>query len=66
MDQVIISDTNETPLVQIITWFSLVTSVLAVITQASIKIYTSRSIGLETVFIILALVRPSAQYTEKL
>lgn len=56
MEQVIVSDLNRTPLVQIITWLCLVTSVLAFFIHAGIKIYTSRALSLETVLVFFSLV----------
>jgi hypothetical protein len=55
-NQVIVSDTNRTPVVQIITWIALVTSVLAFFAHAGLKLYTSKSLSLEIVAGFFALV----------
>jgi hypothetical protein len=54
--QTIVSDTNRTPVVQIITWMALVISALAVITHAGITYYTSRAVKLDTYLVVLSLV----------
>lgn len=56
MEQVVVSASNRTPVVQIITWLCLVVSILAFFTHASIKIYTSRSLSAETILVFLSLV----------
>ena len=56
-DQVLVSASNRTPVVQIVTWFCLAVSVLAFFSHAGIKIYLVRSITIETGFAFLALVR---------
>jgi hypothetical protein len=56
MDQIIASDTNRTPVVQIVTWLCVATSVLAFFTNVGIKIYTSRSLSSESGLLFLSLV----------
>lgn len=56
LDQVILSDSNRTPIVQIIVWFCLVTSFLAVVTHAGIKLYVFRSLRAESGFLFASLV----------
>lgn len=56
MAQIIVSDSNLTPVVQIVTWMSLVISALAFFTHAGITIYTSRAVNLETVLVFCSLV----------
>lgn len=56
MNQVILSDTNRLPIVQIITYFTLVTSLLAFLTHAGIKLYVFRSLRIESWFVLAALV----------
>jgi hypothetical protein len=53
---VIVSDTNRTPIVQIITWLALTTSVLAFFIHAGLKLYISDSLSLEIAAGFLALV----------
>ncbi|KAL5410030.1 hypothetical protein PMIN04_010799 [Paraphaeosphaeria minitans] len=60
-DQVVVSASNRTPVVQIVTWFCLVVSVLAFFSHAGVKIYISRSLTVETGFVFLALFFGSAQ-----
>ncbi|KAL5400384.1 hypothetical protein PMIN03_012425 [Paraphaeosphaeria minitans] len=60
-DQVVVSASNRTPVVQIVTWFCLVVSVLAFVSHAGVKIYISRSLTVETGFVFLALFFGSAQ-----
>lgn len=55
-NQVIVSDTNRTPIVQIITWIALATSVLAFFAHAGLKLYVSKSLSLEIAAGFLALV----------
>lgn len=55
-NQVIVSDTNRTPIVQIITWIALTTSVCAFVAHAGLKLYISESLSLEIAAGILALV----------
>ena len=62
MNQVIISDLNRTPIVQIITWFTLVTSLLAFFTHAGIKFYVFRSLTIESWLVLVALVNSSSRY----
>ncbi|CAN9302772.1 unnamed protein product [Alternaria alternata] len=61
MNQVIISDLNRTPIVQILTWFTLVTSLLAFFTHAGIKFYVFRSLTIESWLVLAALVFCVAQ-----
>jgi hypothetical protein len=56
MDQIVVSDSNRTPVVQIVTWLCLVVSILAFFTHAGIKLYASRSLGVETILVFLSLV----------
>jgi hypothetical protein len=56
VDQVIVTDTNRTPIVQIITWFTLVTSLLAFFTHAGIKFYVFRALTIESWFVLTSLV----------
>ncbi|KAJ4988311.1 hypothetical protein SVAN01_06246 [Stagonosporopsis vannaccii] len=56
LHQVILSDSNRTPIVQIIVWFCLVTSFLAFITHAGIKIYVFRALRAESAFLLASLV----------
>lgn len=60
-NQVIVSDTNLTPIVQIITWIALVTSVLAFFAHAGLKLYTSNSLSLEISAGFLALVSSNSE-----
>ncbi|KAF2443911.1 hypothetical protein P171DRAFT_432011 [Karstenula rhodostoma CBS 690.94] len=60
-DQVVVSASNRTPVVQIATWFGLVVSVLAFFSHAGVKVYISRSLTVETGFVFLALLFGSAQ-----
>jgi hypothetical protein len=55
-DQVFITDVNKTPLIQIITWLALITSVLAFCTHAVIKLYVFRALGLESWLVFVSLV----------
>ena len=55
MYQVIVSDLNRTPIVQIITWFTLTTSLLAFLTHAAIKFYVFRSLTTESWFVLVSL-----------
>jgi hypothetical protein len=55
-DQVILSDTNLTPIVQIVCWFTLVTSLLAFLTHAGIKFYVFRTLTIESWFVLTSLV----------
>ncbi|KAL7771118.1 hypothetical protein CFE70_001060 [Pyrenophora teres f. teres 0-1] len=61
MIQVIVSDLNRTPIVQIITWFTLATSLLAFFTHAAIKFYVFRSLTTESWFVLVSLVFCVAQ-----
>lgn len=56
LDQVILSDSNRTPIVQIIVWFCLVTSFLAFVTHAGIKLYVFRALRAESGFLLASLV----------
>lgn len=56
LNQVIVSDTNRTPIIQILTWLCLVTSLLAFVTHAGIKIYVFRSLKVESWFVLVSLV----------
>lgn len=58
MNQVILSDQNRTPIIQIVTWFCLATSALAFLTHASIKLYIFRSLRIESGFVLASLVSP--------
>ncbi|KAF2469197.1 uncharacterized protein BDR25DRAFT_229535 [Lindgomyces ingoldianus] len=60
-DQVIVSDTNRTPIVHIITWIALATSVLAFFAHAGLKLYISRSLSLEIAAGFFALIFSAAQ-----
>lgn len=55
-DQVIVSDVNRTPIVQILIWFTLVTSVLAFVTHTGIKFYVFRALTMESWLVLLSLV----------
>ncbi|KAF2133081.1 hypothetical protein P153DRAFT_310072 [Dothidotthia symphoricarpi CBS 119687] len=61
MNQVIVSDSNRTPIIQIATWFCLVTSLLAFLTHATIKFYVFRSLKVESGFVLISLVFCIAQ-----
>jgi hypothetical protein len=61
MNQVILSDLNRTPIVQIITWFTLVTSLLAFLTHAGIKFYVFRALTIESWLVLAALIFCVAQ-----
>lgn len=56
---VIVSDTNLTPVVQIITWMALATSVLAFSAHTGLKLYISNSLSLEITIGFFALVSSS-------
>jgi hypothetical protein len=60
-NQVIVSDTNRTPIVQIITWIALATSVLAFFAHAGLRLYVSESLNLEIVAGFVALVSGRAE-----
>lgn len=59
--QVMLSDVNRTPIVQIITWFTLITSLLAFCTHAGIKFYVFRTLTIESWFVLASLVFCVAQ-----
>ncbi|KAF1835438.1 hypothetical protein BDW02DRAFT_288673 [Decorospora gaudefroyi] len=61
VNQVILSDSNRTPIVQIVTWFTLVTSLLAFCTHAGIKYYVFRSLTTESWVVLTSLVFCVAQ-----
>ncbi|KAF2624467.1 hypothetical protein BU25DRAFT_413377 [Macroventuria anomochaeta] len=61
LDQVILSESNRTPIVQVIVWFCLVTSFLAFITHAGIKLYVFRALRAESGFLLVSLVFCIAQ-----
>ncbi|KAF3048714.1 hypothetical protein E8E11_009257 [Didymella keratinophila] len=56
LDQVILSDSNRTPIVQILIWFCLVASFLAFITHAGIKLYVFRALRAESGFLLASLI----------
>lgn len=58
-EQVILSDTNRTPIVQIITWLALVSATLAFLTHVAIKVYICRALRLESWFVLGSLVSMS-------
>lgn len=69
MNRVVLSDTNRTPIVQIITYFTLVTSLLAFVTHAGIKLYVFRALRIESWFVLAALVpapSPTSGFSEGL
>ncbi|KAH9871025.1 hypothetical protein J1614_006599 [Plenodomus biglobosus] len=59
--QVVLSDSNRTPVVQILTWLTLVISVLAFLTHASIKLYIFRRLKKENWLVLCSLVLCIAQ-----
>lgn len=59
--QVVLSDSNRTPIVQILTWLTLVISVLAFLTHASIKLYIFRRLKKENWLVLCSLVLCIAQ-----
>ncbi|RMZ66778.1 amino acid polyamine transporter I [Pyrenophora seminiperda CCB06] len=61
MNQVIVSDRNRTPIVEIVTWFTLATSLLAFFTHAAIKFYVFRSLTTESWFVLVSVVFCVAQ-----
>ncbi|KAF1946276.1 hypothetical protein EJ02DRAFT_394467 [Clathrospora elynae] len=61
VDQIILSDSNRTPIIQIVTWFTLVTSLLAFLTHAGIKLYVFRSLTTESWLVLTSLVFCIAQ-----
>jgi hypothetical protein len=61
MNQVILSDLNRTPIVQIITWFTLITSLLAFLTHAGIKFYVFRALTIESWLVLAALVSSTSR-----
>lgn len=61
MNQIISSELNRTPIVQIVTWFTLVASLLAFCTHAGINFYVFRSLKTETWFVLGSLVFSIAQ-----
>lgn len=61
VDQVVLSDSNRTPVVQILTWLSLVISVLAFLTHASIKLYIFRRLKIESWLVLCSLILCIAQ-----
>jgi hypothetical protein len=58
---VIVSDTNLTPVIQIITWMALATSVLAFSAHTGLKLYISNSLSLEITVGFFALVSGSSE-----
>lgn len=63
MNRVVLSDTNRTPIVQIITYFTLITSVLAFVLHAGIKLYVFRALRIESWFVLVSLIFCLAQST---
>ncbi|OSS47160.1 hypothetical protein B5807_10022 [Epicoccum nigrum] len=61
--QVILSDSNRTPIIQIVVWFCLVTSFLALVTHAGIKLFVFRAVKAESGFLLVSLVFGIAQST---
>jgi hypothetical protein len=57
LNQVTVSDTNLTPIIQIVTWFCLATSLLAFLTHVGIRLYLFRALKIESWLVLLALVR---------
>lgn len=55
-EQVIVSEWNRTPIVQIVTWFTLITSLLAFFFHAGIKFYVFRTLTIESWFVLTSLV----------
>lgn len=62
LDQVILSDSNRMPIVQIIIWFCAVTSLLAFVLHAGIKFYVFRALKTESGFLLASLVRNVGHY----
>lgn len=63
LDQVIVSDLNRTPIVQIVIWLCLVTSLLAFLAHAGIKFYVFRSLRAESGFVLTSLVSSIRNYS---
>ncbi|KAF2869232.1 hypothetical protein BDV95DRAFT_609459 [Massariosphaeria phaeospora] len=61
MSQTIVSATNRTPVIQIVTWLCLITSTLAFTAHACIKIFSLRVCSAETLLGGLSLVFSAAQ-----
>ena len=56
LHQVIISDSNRTPIIQVVVWFCLVTAFLALVTHAGIKLFVFRAVKAESVLLLVSLV----------
>ena len=56
LHQVIISDSNRTPIIQIVVWFCLATAFLALVTHAGIKLFVFRAVKAESVLLLVSLV----------
>ena len=57
MARVAITADNVSPLIEIITWFTLITSVLTVLVRGGVKVRMLHRTNLDDVFIALSLVR---------
>ena len=60
MSQAVISESNLTPLIQIITWFMLVTAVFAILLRAVSKTLIVRSLSVDDVLVLIAFVSVGA------
>jgi hypothetical protein len=56
MDQVVITDQNLTPVIQILTWFLVIASGLAVLARTATKIVVSRGLNAEDFLVFGSLV----------
>ena len=57
MARVAITADNFSPLIEIITWFTLITSVLTVLVRGGVKVRMLHRTNLDDLFIALSLVR---------
>jgi len=62
MAQTLVTDSNLTPVVQIVTWFLLTTSISGVIARGLTKANIIRSIDLDDALVSIALVRITRAY----
>lgn len=56
MSRAVITKDNATPLIEVLTWFSLIVSILAVIARLTTKRYLLHRFDLDDYFIFLSLV----------
>ena len=56
MVRITVTDSNLTPLIQIIIWLCLIIAILTVLVRLSIKFFLIRRLGLDDLFIVFSLV----------